>query len=163
VRQPPVCPNGDAATVNDPSSHRNINLGSRCAGRRLPAAPPRHLVHAKESHVSVGTQLALLWAIRRKFAFVYRGSSLSRVRFAAPNNGAPLTAPCRSQKTLLRRAKGPAPKCRTAGDHFAAIMAPFSGSSAFLVMPHGEREGRASMLGWNVAIPSPPELHVFVH
>jgi hypothetical protein len=34
-------------------------------------------------------------------------SSPSRVRFAAPNNGAPLTAPGRSEKPFLIREKGP--------------------------------------------------------
>ena len=52
-------------------------------------------------------------------------SSPSRVRFAAPNNGAPLTAPGRSDNTFWTRGKG---SCRTAyrvGGHFAAKMVPF--------------------------------------
>jgi hypothetical protein len=33
MRQPPVWSNGNAASVSDPSSHRNINRGSRYAAR----------------------------------------------------------------------------------------------------------------------------------
>src|ERR1035441_10123636 len=53
-------------------------------------------------------------------------SSPSRVRFAAPNNGAPLTAPGRSLTTLLRRGKGSLRTALLVGDHFAAILVPFS-------------------------------------
>ena len=43
----------------------------------------------------------------RRAVIVSERSSASRVRFAAPNNGAPLTPPGRSEERLLRRAKGP--------------------------------------------------------
>jgi len=53
-------------------------------------------------------------------------SSPSRVRFAAPNNGAPLTAPGRSEQRLLIRGKGSLRTAPPAGCHFAAISVPFS-------------------------------------
>jgi len=58
-------------------------------------------------------------------AIILEWSSPSRVRCAAPNNGAPLTAPGRSDNTFWTRGKG---SCRTAyrvGGHFAAKMVPF--------------------------------------
>jgi hypothetical protein len=58
-------------------------------------------------------------------AIISERSSPSRVRCAAPNNGAPLTAPDRSDNTFWTRGKG---SCRTAynaGGHFAAKMVPF--------------------------------------
>src|ERR1035437_8857180 len=58
-------------------------------------------------------------------AIISERSSPSRVRFAAPNNGAPLTAPGRSGQQLLRRGKGSLRTAPLAGDHFAAILVPF--------------------------------------
>src|ERR1035437_4177254 len=58
-------------------------------------------------------------------AIISERSSPSRVRFAAPNNGAPLTAPGRSGQNLLRRGKGSLRTAPLAGDHFAAILVPF--------------------------------------
>src|ERR1035441_7292918 len=58
-------------------------------------------------------------------AIISERSSLSRVRSAAPNNGAPLTAPGRSGQRPLRRGKGSLPTAPLAGDHFAAILVPF--------------------------------------
>jgi hypothetical protein len=58
-------------------------------------------------------------------AIISERSSPSRVRCAAPNNGAPLTAPGRSDNTFWTRGKG---SCRTAyrvAGHFAAKMVPF--------------------------------------
>src|ERR1700722_136364 len=52
-------------------------------------------------------------------------SSPSRVRFAAPNNGAPLTAPDRSEKRFLIRGKGSRRTANQAGYHSAAILVPF--------------------------------------
>ena len=48
-------------------------------------------------------------------------SSPSRVRFAAPNNGAPLTAPGRSEQILLAKRE----RLKLEGGHIAAISAPF--------------------------------------
>ena len=58
-------------------------------------------------------------------AIISERSSLSRVRFAAPNNGAPLTAPGRSGQRLLTRGKGSLQTARLVGDHFAVILVPF--------------------------------------
>src|SRR5437899_453449 len=58
-------------------------------------------------------------------AIISERSSPSRVRFAAPNNGAPLTAPGRSGQQLLRRGKGSLRTAPQAGDHVAAILVPF--------------------------------------
>jgi hypothetical protein len=52
-------------------------------------------------------------------------SSPSRVRFAAPNNGAPLTAPGRSGQHFLEEGKAHSETAPLAGDHFAAILVPF--------------------------------------
>src|ERR1022692_3443265 len=52
-------------------------------------------------------------------------SSPSRVRCAAPNNGAPLTACGPFQNNTLRRGKGSLQTARLVGDHFAAILVPF--------------------------------------
>src|SRR5664279_5381000 len=52
-------------------------------------------------------------------------SSPSRVRFAAPNNGAPLTACGPFQDNTLRGGKGSLQTARLTGDHFAAILVPF--------------------------------------
>jgi hypothetical protein len=52
-------------------------------------------------------------------------SSPSRVRFAAPNNDAPLTAPGGSEEHVLTRGKGSSLKGYSARGHFAAKMAPF--------------------------------------
>jgi hypothetical protein len=52
-------------------------------------------------------------------------SSPSRVRCAAPNNGAPLTACGPFQNNTLRGGKGSLQTARWAGDHFAAILVPF--------------------------------------
>jgi len=59
-------------------------------------------------------------------AIISERSSPSRVRFAAPNNGAPLTAPGRSKQRLLIRGKGSLRTAPPAGGHFAAILVPFS-------------------------------------
>ena len=52
-------------------------------------------------------------------------SSPSRVRCAAPNNGAPLTAPGRSEETRPPREKGSLQNPHDEWDHFGAKMAPF--------------------------------------
>src|SRR5450631_3178675 len=52
-------------------------------------------------------------------------SSPSRVRFAAPNNGAPLTAPGRSELHLLGREKGSFQKAAGHLGAKGAKMAPF--------------------------------------
>jgi hypothetical protein len=53
------------------------------------------------AHLSPNFRLAFL-----SRCIVPERSSPSRVRFAAPNNGAPLTAPGRSEKPFLIREKG---------------------------------------------------------
>ena len=58
-------------------------------------------------------------------AIISERSSLSRVRFAAPNNGAPLTAPGRSGQRLLTRGKGSLQTAPLGGHYFAAKMVPF--------------------------------------
>ena len=58
-------------------------------------------------------------------AIISERSPPSRIRFAAPNNGAPLTAPGRSGQHLLGRGKGSLRTARLAGDHLAAILVPF--------------------------------------
>src|ERR1039457_863065 len=57
-------------------------------------------------------------------AIISERSSPSRVRFAAPNNGAPLTAPGRSGQHFLEEGKGHSETAPLAGDHFAAILVP---------------------------------------
>jgi hypothetical protein len=52
-------------------------------------------------------------------------SSPSRVRFAAPNNGAPLTAPGRSQERFLTREKGSVLMAAGTVGANAARMGPF--------------------------------------
>jgi hypothetical protein len=52
-------------------------------------------------------------------------SSPSRVRSAAPNNGAPLTAPGRSEQPLPLRGKSSIQKAEGQWDHLGAKMAPF--------------------------------------
>jgi SRSO17 transposase len=59
-------------------------------------------------------------------------SSPSRVRFAAPNNGAPLTAPGRSENPLLIRGKGSFGTAHLTGDHFAAKLVPFFAATDYL-------------------------------
>src|ERR1035441_6059552 len=58
-------------------------------------------------------------------AIISERSSPTRVRCAAPNNGAPLTACGPFQNNTLRRGKGSLQTTRLAGDHFAAILVPF--------------------------------------
>src|ERR1039457_5209901 len=58
-------------------------------------------------------------------AIISERSSPSRVRFAAPNTGAPLTAPGRSEQPLLTRGKGSLRTALLGGHHFAAILVPF--------------------------------------
>jgi hypothetical protein len=58
-------------------------------------------------------------------AIISERSSPSRVRFAAPNNGAPLTAPGRSEQHRPDKRERLPPKSSVAGDHFAAKMAAF--------------------------------------
>ena len=75
--------------------------------------------------VGEGTKMAahLSLTLRPAFpssAIISERSSPSRVRFAAPNNGAPLTAPGPFRTTLLRRGKGSLRAARLAGDHSAA-------------------------------------------
>ena len=59
-------------------------------------------------------------------AIISERSSPSRVRFDAPNNGAPLTAPGRSEQHLLIGGKGSLRPAPPAGRHLAAILVPFS-------------------------------------
>ena len=58
-------------------------------------------------------------------AIISERSSPSRVRCAAPNNGAPLTACGPFQNNTLRRGKGSLQTARLVGDHFAVILVPF--------------------------------------
>jgi len=53
------------------------------------------------------TLVARSLALSPPSSIISKRSSPSRVRFAAPNNGAPLTAPGRSEKPFLIREKGP--------------------------------------------------------
>jgi hypothetical protein len=53
------------------------------------------------AHLSPDFRLAFL-----SCHIILERSSPSRVRFAAPNNDVPLTAPGRSEQRLLRREKG---------------------------------------------------------
>ncbi len=57
-------------------------------------------------------------------AIISERSSPSRVRFAAPNNGAPLTAPGRSEQHL-EEGKAHSRTAHLAGRHFTAKMVPF--------------------------------------
>ena len=67
-------------------------------------------------------------ALRRAFlscSSLAERSSPSRVRFAAPNNGAPLTAPGRPELHLLIREKGSSRKAAGSLGANGAKMAPF--------------------------------------
>ena len=80
--------------------------------------------------VGQGTKMAdhLSPSVRSAFpsrSIISERSSPSRVRFAAPNNGAPLTAPGRSEQGFLIRGKGSLRTTTQAGHHFAAILVPF--------------------------------------
>jgi hypothetical protein len=80
--------------------------------------------------VGEGTKMAgpLSPKVRPAFpssAIISERSSPSRVRYAAPNNGAPLTACGPFQNNTHRRGKGSLQTARFAGDHFAAILVPF--------------------------------------
>src|SRR5262245_42399127 len=59
------------------------------------------------------------------FSGISERSSPSRVRFAAPNTGAPLTAPGRSEQRHLDEGKAPLETAGEQGDHSGAILAPF--------------------------------------
>ena len=72
------------------------------------------------AHLSPDVRLAFL-----SCHMILERSSPSRVRFAAPNNGAPLTAPGRSEQGFLIRGKGSLRTTTQAGHHFAAILVPF--------------------------------------
>src|SRR5450755_229388 len=78
-------------------------------------------------------------------AIISERSSPSRVRCAAPNNGAPLTAPGRSDNTFWARGKG---SCRTAyraGGDFAAKMVPFfAAADTLIVGAHGCTAGEVA-------------------
>src|SRR4029077_3370359 len=83
-------------------------------------------------------------------AIISERSSPSRVRFAAPNNGAPLTAPGRSEQHRLGREKGSLQKAASHLGAKGAKMAPFftatdnlGGNQAWLIgkycgFPHKE-------------------------
>ncbi len=73
------------------------------------------------AHLSLGFRPAF-----PSSAIISERSSPSRVRFAAPNNGAPLTASGRSEQRLLIRGKGSLRTALPAGCQFAAILVPFS-------------------------------------
>jgi hypothetical protein len=49
VRQPPVWSSGDAPTVSDPSSHRNINRGSRYAATPAASGAAAPIIIARRS------------------------------------------------------------------------------------------------------------------
>jgi hypothetical protein len=66
----------------------------------------------------------LRWAFRYPASLSER-SSLSRVRSAAPNNGAPLTSPGRPERTPSEKSERPDLEALKRRSHFAAIMAPF--------------------------------------
>jgi hypothetical protein len=79
--------------------------------------------------VGEGTKMADHFSPKVRPAFpssviISERSSPSRVRFAAPNNGAPLTACGPFQDNTLRGGKGSLQTARWAGDHFAAILVP---------------------------------------
>jgi hypothetical protein len=81
-------------------------------------------------------------------AIISERSSPSRVRFAAPNNGAPLTAPGRSEQRFLIRGKGSLRTATLAGHHFAAILVPFFSATDM-------RSAAAdSMEVWNLRTPT---------
>ena len=80
--------------------------------------------------VGEGTKMADQFSPKVRPAFpssviISERSSPSRVRCAAPNNGAPLTACGPFQNNTLRRGKGSLQTGRLVGDHFAAILVPF--------------------------------------
>ena len=72
------------------------------------------------AHLSPDFRLAFL-----SWRLISERSSPSRVRFAAPNNGAPLTAVGRSETRLLTGEKGFLSNGYRNRDHHTAIMAPF--------------------------------------
>src|SRR5450432_3847236 len=110
------------------------------AARRLmrPAdAPPLGTIRSLAYFLPVmleaageGTKMADHFSPKVRPAFpssviISERSSPSRVRCAAPNNGAPLTACGPFQDNTLRGGKGSRQTARWAGDHFAAILVPF--------------------------------------
>jgi len=100
-------------------------VGSRYCGNSLDETCLRVL-----EAVGQGTKMAdhLSPSVRSAFpsrSIISERSSPSRVRFAAPNNGAPLTAPGRSEQGFLIRGKGSLRTTTQAGHHFAAILVPF--------------------------------------
>ena len=106
--------NGPAtATKAAPASRSLLPEPSLCVGGSGDGA-------IMAAHLSLDFRLAFLSCL-----IVSERSSSSRVRFAAPNNGAPLTTPGRSEKRLLIREKGFLLNGYRSRKHHAAIMAPF--------------------------------------
>src|SRR5665647_2722570 len=63
-------------------------------------------------------------------AIISERSSPSRVRFAAPNNGAPLTAPGRSGQRSWEEGEARSDRAPLAGDDVPAILVPFFPATA---------------------------------
>lgn len=67
MRQPPVCSNGDAPTVSDPSSHRNIDLGSRYAATPAASGAAAPIITAERSPGTPNTA-RYAWTVLRNGA-----------------------------------------------------------------------------------------------
>jgi hypothetical protein len=86
---------------------------SHCLGRRslIGASRSKCLLVAVQERSVLAAHLDRSFRAFPSWLMVSERSSPSRVRFAAPNNGAPLTAPGRSEQTLPPRGKGSKRKC----------------------------------------------------